>query len=375
MKYLPDGIGLYIHVPFCRQKCLYCDFYSSIISEKVYKDYIGALLRAVKYWGGRIDRPVDTVYFGGGTPSVLGEDIARIMRAIRSEFDVLPDSEITAECNPDSDRPFLRAAKKCGVNRLSIGVQAGDDGRLKTLGRAHTVSDVRETVSAARQAGFDNISCDIMIALPDSDLKTLKEDIEFVCSLLPEHISAYILKIEQNTAFYKLKSSLNLPDDDGAEDQYLFLSSFLENLGYEHYEISSFAKEGKKSRHNLKYWRCSEYLGLGPSAHSFLCGKRFFYPRDLKAFIAGNPPVADGAGGGGVRRGRRADALNERDLEDRQAAGPAVQRRDGRIENHPLQEADDLQQVINFIKNHVETLRQFATDEIDHLAFYRTVAP
>lgn len=302
MKFLPDGIGLYIHIPFCRHKCLYCDFYSAIISEKVYKDYIAALLRAVKFWGGRIDSPVDTVYFGGGTPSVLGEDIVPLMRGIRSKFNVLPDAEITAECNPDSDRSFLRAAKKCGVNRLSIGVQAGNDGRLKALGRAHTVSDVRKTVSAARQAGFNNISCDIMIALPDSTLKTLKEDIGFVCSLDPEHISAYILKIEQNTAFYARHSSLNLLDEDSAADQYLFLSSFLENLGYEHYEISSFAKEGKKSRHNLKYWQCREYLGLGPSAHSFLRGERFFYPRDLKAFIVGNSPVADGVGGGKTER-------------------------------------------------------------------------
>lgn len=302
MKFLPDGIGLYIHVPFCRRKCLYCDFYSAIISEKVYKDYIAALLRTVKCWGGRIDRPVGTVYFGGGTPSVLGVDIEPIMREIELNFNVLPDAEITAECNPDSDRSFLRAARKCGVNRLSVGVQAGDDGRLKALGRAHTVSDVRETVSAARQAGFDNISCDIMIALPESNLKTLEEDIRFVCSLDPEHISAYILKIEQNTAFYSRWSSLNLPDEDSTAEQYMFLCSELKKRGYGHYEISNFAKKDKMSRHNLKYWRCEEYLGIGPSAHSFLCKERFFYPRDLKAFIAGNSPVADGVGGGKAER-------------------------------------------------------------------------
>lgn len=297
MKYLPDSIGLYIHVPFCEKKCLYCDFYSAIYSERVYKDYISALLREVKSWGEAVRKPVSTVYFGGGTPSILRRDIIPLMEEIRENFSVTPGAEITAECNPGCDREFLTAANQCGINRLSFGVQAGDNKRLKSLGRTHTVSDIRNTVNAARDIGFDNISCDIMIALPDSDMNTLEEDIDFVCSINPEHISAYILKIEPKTAFFSRQSSLNLPDDDEAADQYLRLCRDLKNRGYEHYEISSFAKENKKSRHNLKYWRCEEYLGIGPSAHSYVSGKRFFYPRDIKSFIIGNFPVPDGAGG------------------------------------------------------------------------------
>ena len=302
MKYLPDNIGLYIHIPFCAKRCLYCDFYSAVINKRVYKDYISALLREVRRWGKKTDRPVDTVYFGGGTPSVLGHDIVPLMSEIKNCFNVLPGAEITAECNPGCDVAFYSAAFKAGVNRLSLGVQAGDNGRLKNLGRTHTVEDVSAAIYAARQSGFGNISLDIMIALPGSNLETLKEDIDFVCSFSPEHISAYILKIEPNTAFYKRREELALPDEDSAADQYLFLCETLKNRGFEHYEISNFASKAKKSRHNLKYWRCEEYLGLGPSAHSFLSGKRFYYPRDLKAFIAGNTPVPDGTGGDKAER-------------------------------------------------------------------------
>ena len=263
----------------------------------MYKDYSDALLREINKWGKRITRPVDTVYIGGGTPSLLGRDIVPLMREIRESFSVSENAEITAECNPGCDVSFFSYAKECGVNRLSLGVQSGNDARLKKLGRTHTAEDVRSAFYFARQAGFDNISCDIMIALPDSDLKTLKEDIDFVCSLSPEHISAYILKIEPNTAFYKWQDNLNLPDEDFAADQYLFLCKTLESRGFEHYEISNFAKCGRKSRHNLKYWHCEEYLGIGPAAHSFLSGKRFYYPRDIKGFIAGNSPKDDGEGG------------------------------------------------------------------------------
>lgn len=297
MKYLPDSIGLYIHIPFCERKCLYCDFYSACLNKRVYDDYIGALLREIENWGGKTDRPVSTIYIGGGTPSLLGDDILPLISKIRDSFSVLPDAEITAECNPNMDISFLSFAKESGVNRLSFGVQAGSDSRLKTLGRTHTVNNSVAAVKAARRAGFRNISCDIMIALPESNEKTLKEDIDFICSLSPDHISAYILKIEPNTAFYKWENELGLPDEDGAAEQYLTLCYELEKRGYEHYEISNFARYDKKSRHNLKYWRCEEYLGIGPSAHSFFGGKRFYYPRDLKGFISGNSPFPDGEGG------------------------------------------------------------------------------
>lgn len=297
MKYLPDGLGLYIHIPFCRKKCKYCDFYSACFCDSVYKEYFAALVREIKSWGGKITRPVDTVYIGGGTPSVTGGDIVPLILAVRESFSLSCGAEITVECNPTSDPSFFEAAKKAGVNRLSIGVQAGDDGRLKALGRTHTVSDAVFAVNAARKAGFDNISLDIMLALPESTVDTALFDAEFICSLSPEHISAYILKIEPNTAFFAERERLALPDDEQTARQYLAVCGFLRDRGYSHYEISNFARENRESRHNLKYWRCEEYLGIGPSAHSFISGRRFYYPRDIKAFIAGCEPVFDGTGG------------------------------------------------------------------------------
>lgn len=297
MKYLPDKIGLYIHIPFCEKKCLYCNFYSVCVSEKVYNNYISALCREIRVWGKKINRTVDTVYIGGGTPSLLCGDILPLMNAVRENFHVSDNAEITAECNPGLSVEFLTAAAESGVNRLSFGVQAGSDSRLKTLGRTHTADDAVRAVNAARRAGISNISCDIMIALPDSDCDTLKEDIDFICSLSPEHISAYILKIEGNTVFGAKKALLNLPDDDNTVDQYLYLCRELSGRGYEHYEISNFAREGKESRHNLKYWRCEEYLGIGPSAHSYISGERFYYPGDIKAFISGAETRFESIGG------------------------------------------------------------------------------
>ena len=295
---MPEDTGLYIHIPFCAKKCRYCDFYSACISERVYKEYTDALLREIGKWGGEINRPVSSVYIGGGTPSLLGADILPLMRAVNESFCVLPGAEITAECNPNAEESFFEFARRAGINRLSIGVQTSDDGRLKALGRSHTAADAARAVKAARAAGFENLSLDMMIGLPESDCQTVVEDADFMLSLHPEHISAYILKIEPNTVFARYKDKLNLPDEDGVAEQYLTLCNRLEAAGYGHYEISNFALSGKESRHNLKYWRCEEYLGIGPSAHSFISGRRFYFPRDIKAFIAGNTPVDDGAGGG-----------------------------------------------------------------------------
>ena len=297
MRSLPDGLGLYIHIPFCIKKCKYCDFYSACFFKSVYKEYFAALIREIRAWGEKTERPVDTVYIGGGTPSVMSEDIIPLLCAVRESFLLSGDAEITTECNPASDVSFLKAAKSAGVNRLSIGVQSGDDGRLKALGRTHTAADAAFTVNAARQAGFDNISLDIMLALPESTVDSALFDAEFICSLSPEHVSAYILKIEPNTAFFALRDKLKLPDDEQTARQYLAVCGYLRDRGYSHYEISNFARGGRESRHNLKYWRCEEYLGIGPSAHSFISGKRFYYPRDIKAFTAGAEPLPDGTGG------------------------------------------------------------------------------
>lgn len=261
--------------------------------------YSEGLISQIKNWGGRLCRPlVDTVYFGGGTPSLLGERIIPIIGALRENFRVAEDAEITLEINPSGDsEKVLLAAKKAGVNRLSVGAQSGDNEMLSILGRTHSAQDTLNTVKAARKMGFRNISLDLMIGLPGSDLTVLKADLDFILSAEPNHISAYILKLEENTQFYKRRDTLNLPDEDQTAEQYLFMCRYLEERGFSHYEISNFAKEDKEGKHNLKYWRCEEYLGIGPSAHSFLTGERFYYPRDSRAFLRGEPPISDGKGG------------------------------------------------------------------------------
>lgn len=298
VKFLTNSLGLYIHIPFCEKKCNYCDFYSAFYNKDTLSVYLTALKGEIKKWGGKLDRPIDTVYIGGGTPSLLGEEIIPLLDCVKANFTVLDNAEITVEANPSSSDDFLEFAKCAGVNRLSIGVQSGCDDTLKTLGRTHTSRDAAITVQKARKLGFDNISLDLMIALPNSNLQTLKNDIDFIFSLNPEHISSYILKIEQNTAFFKKLDALNLPDDDLAAEQYLYMCDAFEKNGYNHYEISNFSRENKESRHNIKYWLGEDYLGLGPAAHSCLDGKRFYYPRDLMGFIKNPQTVYDGEAGG-----------------------------------------------------------------------------
>lgn len=295
---MTNSLGLYIHIPFCEKKCNYCDFYSAFYNKDTLSVYLTALKGEIKKWGGKLDRPIDTIYIGGGTPSLLVEEIMDLLNCIKESFMVLENAEITVEANPSSSDDFLCFAKQAGVNRLSIGVQSGCDDTLKTLGRTHTSRDAAITVQKARELGFDNISLDLMIALPDSNLQTLKNDIDFILSLNPEHISSYILKIEQNTAFFKKQGALNLPDDDLAAEQYLYMCDAFEKNGYNHYEISNFSRENKESRHNIKYWLGEDYLGLGPAAHSCLDGKRFYYPRDLMGFIKNPQTVCDGESGG-----------------------------------------------------------------------------
>lgn len=297
VKFLTD-LGLYLHIPFCERKCAYCDFYSGIFTEDLLDRYVEALIKSLNQWGGKISRPISTLYLGGGTPSLLSRRIIPLLSAVRENFAVENGAEITLEINPQKNiREILESAKKAGVNRISIGAQSGDNEKLKLLGRTHTADDTENAVKIAKELGFSNISLDLMIGLPDSNLETLKNDLDFLLKLEPQHISCYILKIEQNTVFFKLKNTLNLPDDDNVSDQYLFMCDYLKQNGFSHYEISNFCKSGYKSRHNLTYWKCEEYLGLGPSAHSFIEGKRFFYPKNLKEFIDGNEPEFDDVGG------------------------------------------------------------------------------
>ena len=302
MKFLTN-LGLYLHIPFCKRKCAYCDFYSAVFTQEVLEKYVNALKREIKQWGGKINRPIDTIYLGGGTPSLLNDYLPQLLECIRLSFSVCDNAEITLEVNPSGDvEQVLKNAKAAGINRLSIGAQSGTDAELSLLGRTHNAADTANAVKIARGLGFSDISLDLMIGLPHSNLKSLNRNIDFLLSLNPEHISAYILKIEEGTRFFTQENELNLPDDDMVSDQYLFMCDRLEKAGFSHYEISNFAKNGFESRHNLKYWHCEEYLGIGPSAHSFLGGKRFYYPRDLKSFISGNQPVPDGNGGDKVEK-------------------------------------------------------------------------
>ncbi len=297
VKFLTN-LGLYLHIPFCQKKCAYCDFYSGVLSEELIDRYLKAINQSLKQWGGKINRPIDTIYLGGGTPSVLNNRLIPLLNEVRENFTVEENAEITLEVNPQNNiKEILENAKTAGINRISIGAQSGNDDELKILGRTHTALDTETAVKTARNLKFSNISLDLMLGLPNSNLDTLKTSLDFVLSQNPDHISAYILKIEQGTAFFKNKENLNLPSEDNVCDQYLFMCEYLKEKGYSHYEISNFCKNNKKGLHNLKYWHCEEYLGIGPSAHSYLDGKRFYYPRDLKDFINGNSPIPDGTGG------------------------------------------------------------------------------
>ncbi len=299
---MTNPLGLYIHIPFCEKKCNYCDFYSAFYNKDTLAVYLTALKGEIKKWGGKIHRPIDTIYIGGGTPSLLGEEIISITNCIKENFEVCENAEFTVEVNPSSSDNFLKYAKAAGVTRLSVGVQSGCDQTLKILGRTHSVSEAALTVKAARELGLENISLDLMIALPNSSIDTLKKDIDFILSLNPEHISSYILKIEQNTVFSKRFDTLNLPDDDDTAEQYLFMCEALAKNGYNHYEISNFAHKNAEGRHNMKYWICEDYLGIGPAAHSCVEGKRFYYPRDLQGFIKNPQTVYDGESGGAAEK-------------------------------------------------------------------------
>lgn len=289
--------GVYIHVPFCDGKCPYCDFYSVRGNASLFDEYTEVMERAIHAWAEQTDITVDTVYFGGGTPSLLGaKRLAKILHSVQANFTVSKNAEITFEANPNSvDESFFADLKAAGFNRLSMGLQSANEDELKMLGRRHTAADAAAAVRAARSAGFENISLDLMLGLPNGSNEKLKNSIEFAASLGVEHISSYILKIEDGTPF--AAKGIELPDGDDTAEQYLFCVDELAAHGYRQYEISNFSRPNRESRHNLIYWHGEEYLGLGAGAHSFLGGKRFYYPRDLQGFINGEPPHSDGTGG------------------------------------------------------------------------------
>ncbi len=290
--------GIYIHIPFCKTKCPYCDFYSFKGDEKQKDSYLKAVLLCLEGYADK-KLKVDTLYFGGGTPSVFGgERIGKMVSYIRESFDLQKDAEITVECNPSStDGDFVRQVKKAGVNRVSMGMQSAVDRERKILGRPSAKEDIERAVTLFKNEGIDNISLDLMLGVPFQTMKSLDESIDFILSLGVKHISSYMLKIEEGTPFEREEKNLALPDEDTVADMYLHTSERLEREGFIHYEISNFALEGFYSRHNTKYWQCEEYIGIGPSAHSFYEGKRFFYSRSFGDFLSGKEPIADGEGG------------------------------------------------------------------------------
>ena len=293
-----NPLCLYIHIPFCDGKCPYCDFYSMRGSEERMNAYTNSLLEHIKRYASELNRRADTLYFGGGTPNLLGEErLTRLIAQAKEGF-ALDEAEITLEVNPSEDLSgFLKAVRAAGANRLSIGLQSANEDELQLLGRRHTVQQASKAVRDAQDAGFDNISLDLMIATQNQTKQSLLRSIAFCADAGVQHISAYLLTIEPHTAYYKIKEQLQVPNEDETCDLYLFACEELAKRGFLQYEISNFAKPGYESRHNLKYWQCEEYLGLGPAAHSFVDGKRFYYERDLNAFMRGCDPVQDGTGG------------------------------------------------------------------------------
>lgn len=291
------SIGLYIHIPFCMGKCPYCDFYSVAFDEAAADAYAKAvcdLMASRRFPAGE----ADTVYFGGGTPSLIGAGrIGRILECAAASCGVSKNAEITLEANPAGmDRSAFREFRAAGINRLSLGVQSGIDRELSLLGRRHTAREAHDAVLAAFTGGFGNISADLMLAVPGQTMGSIEKSVDFLTGLPVSHISAYLLKIEEGTAFAEKGFAA---DDDLAADLYLGCVERLAAKGFSQYEISNFARPGKESRHNLKYWRCEQYLGIGPAAHSFLGGRRFHFRRDLKAFMADPFSVLreDGPGG------------------------------------------------------------------------------
>lgn len=291
-----ESMGLYIHIPFCKSKCPYCDFYSAKKDDSQIAQYTACIVEALDKWQKKIGKTADTLYVGGGTPSVIGaENLKKIITAARVFGDF---SEITVECNPSGiGDGFFEELARVGVNRISLGMQSAVDSERRALGRLAGASEVEKCVDSALSAGIENISLDVMLGVPNQSTESLDETLRFCINSGVKHISAYMLKLEEGTYFYKNSNKLNLPDDDKVSDMYLQMVDTLEKAGFLQYEISNFAKQGYESRHNLKYWTGEDYLGLGPAAHSFIDGKRFYFPRNMEYFMNNGEPEADGLGG------------------------------------------------------------------------------
>ncbi len=287
-------LGIYVHIPFCIRKCLYCDFLSDTADTNVRKQYIEALVNEIcscplKDIDYKSQYTVDTIFFGGGTPSVLeGDQIDEIMKALAFRFDISKVREVTIECNPGTATlDKLESYKKSGINRLSIGLQSANDDELKTLGRIHDYKQFLETFKMAREAGFDNINIDLMSAIPGQSLDSYKDTLNKVISLTPEHISSYSLIIEEGTPFYDMygESGPDEPDEDTEREMYYMTERLLNEAGYHRYEISNYSLEGYECRHNSSYWTGTDYIGLGIGAASLIDGVRYSNTSDLYSYM------------------------------------------------------------------------------------------
>jgi len=280
-------LALYIHIPFCRRKCLYCSFVSCAGREADIPAYVEAIAKelALRAKG----ETVPTVYVGGGTPSLLSSaHVKQILLSVRSHFTVAQDAEISMEANPGTvDGPYLNAIRSTGINRLSLGVQSLNDGELAMLGRLHTAAEARQAVAEARKAGFANLSLDLIYGLPGATLPQWQQTLEETVALNPEHLSLYGLTLEEDSPLHKAIERGELPaiDQDASADQYEFSEDFLEEHGYVHYEISNWAKPGYECRHNLVYWRHGQYLGVGVAAHSYLDEHRLANTSDIDKYL------------------------------------------------------------------------------------------
>lgn len=283
-------LGIYIHVPFCKQKCAYCDFYSQGGAPESRMD---SYCQAVKthfseyFRVGGNNWDVDSIYFGGGTPSLLGaKRLCGLLGQLDKLVDINKNAEITVECNPEStDYKLAKKLARAGVNRISLGVQSARDEELCALGRLHTFAQAKEAVAQVRKAGIQNISLDLMYALPHQTMEEWLYSLDAIIDLAPQHISAYALKLEAGTPLYA--QNPQLPTEDEQADFYLQAVERLAAAGYEQYEISNFALPGYRARHNSKYWDLSQYLGFGPGAHSFFGGRRFSFVADLEGYLQG----------------------------------------------------------------------------------------
>ena len=284
-----DNLGLYVHIPYCIRKCNYCDFCSLPLGDGAVPDsYIARLIDEIRAYYGAERRKLTTIYFGGGTPSLLAPDKMRlIVSAIRDSFDIADNAEMTFEANPGTlNEEKAVEYRRLGFNRVSMGLQSIHDNEMKKLGRIHNFDDFLKSFKLLRNAGFDNINVDLMYGIPDQTKESFTRTLENIVALAPEHISCYGLIIEEGTPFFKMADSLNIPELDDECDMYDIAARMLADNGYSHYEISNYARAGFESRHNLIYWNSDDYIGVGAAAHSCLDGIRRSNAEDVGEYVS-----------------------------------------------------------------------------------------